>query len=78
MGRSTESIRMEVKRTAKRWEKAGRALKEDEKKYAERLAEMIEKHSSDVFYAFDDPLEASVFAVFVEMMKRLEKNDVDL
>jgi hypothetical protein len=77
MGRSTESIRMEVKRTAKRWERAGRALKDNEKKYAERLAEMIERHSSEIFYGFDDPLEASLFALFIELMKMMEKNDVD-
>jgi hypothetical protein len=67
---------MEVKKIAKRWEKAGRALKDDEKKYAERLAEMMERHSSEVFYGFDDPLEASLFALFIELMRMMEKNDV--
>ncbi|MBC7107675.1 MAG: hypothetical protein H5T41_02625 [Methanomassiliicoccales archaeon] len=76
MGRSTESIRMEAKRIAKRWERAGRALKDDEKKYAERLAGMMERHSSEIFYGFDDLLEASLFALFIELMKKMEKNDV--
>lgn len=30
---------------------------------------MAKKHSSEVLYAQDDPLEAAVFSVFVEMMK---------
>jgi len=30
---------------------------------------MVKKHSSESFYAFDDPLEAAVFSVLVEMMK---------
>jgi hypothetical protein len=33
------------------------------------LAEMVKKHSSEAFYAFDDPLEAAIFSVLVEMMK---------
>lgn len=78
MGRSTESIRMEVKRIARRWERAGKALKDDEKVYAGRLAEMMEKHSGEVFYGFDDPLEASIFALFIELMKKMERKDVDL
>lgn len=77
MGRSIESIRMEVRRIARRWERAGRALKPDEKICARRLAEMIEKHSSEVFYGFDDPLEASVFGVLIELIKKMEERNVD-
>ncbi len=33
------------------------------------VAEMAKKHSSEAFYALDDPLEAAVFSVLVEMMK---------
>ena len=29
---------------------------------------MVKKHSSEAFYAFDDPLEAAIFSVWVEMM----------
>ncbi|VVB64580.1 Uncharacterised protein [uncultured archaeon] len=32
---------------------------------------MVKMHSSEGFYAFDDPLEAAVFSVLVEMMKNL-------
>jgi hypothetical protein len=28
------------------------------------------RHSGEAFYALDDPLEAAVFSVMVEMMKR--------
>lgn len=34
---------------------------------------MVKKHSSEVFYAFDDPLEATIFSVLVELMKGLEE-----
>ena len=30
---------------------------------------MVKKHFSEAFYAFDDPLEAAVFSMLVEMMK---------
>ncbi len=29
------------------------------------------KHSSEAFYALDDPLEAAVFSVLAELMKEL-------
>ena len=38
----------------------------------EKVAEMARKHSSEAFYALDDPLEAAVFSVLVEIMKELD------
>ena len=74
MGRSFESVRMGVKEVSARWSKAGRALKKDDQVYATRLSEMAKKHSSEAFYAMDDPLEAAVFSVLVEMLKEMENN----
>jgi len=54
-----------------------RALKKEDQIYGQKLAEMVKKHSSEAFYAFDDPLEAAIFSVLVEMMKdraREERN----
>lgn len=73
MGRSFESVRMGVKEVSARWTKAGRALSKEDRVYAERLAEMAKKHSSEAFYALDDPLEAAVFSVLVEMVKMRDK-----
>ncbi len=36
---------------------------------------MAKKHSSEAFYALDDPLEAAVFSVLVEMLKEMDKAD---
>ena len=33
-------------------------LKKEDQIYGQKLAEMVKKHSSEAFYAFDDPLEA--------------------
>ena len=37
---------------------ASKALKKDDQIYGQKLAEMARKHSSEAFYALDDPLEA--------------------
>jgi hypothetical protein len=36
---------------------------------------MANKHSSEAFYALDDPLEAAVFSVLVEMLKKINRAD---
>jgi len=74
MGRSIESVRQGVNETARRWERAGRALRKEDRPYATRLAEMARAHTGEGFYAFDDPLEAAVFSVLLELVK---ERDVD-
>ena len=49
---------MGVKEVSARWAKASRALKKEDQVYGQKLAEMAKKHSSEAFYALDDPLEA--------------------
>jgi len=60
---------MGVKDVAARWLKASRALKKEDQIYGRKIAEMAKKHSSEAFYCLDDPLEAAVFSVLVEIMK---------
>jgi hypothetical protein len=73
MGRSFESVRMGVKEISARWIKASRVLKKEDQVYALELAEMAMKRSSEAFYALDDPLEAAVFSVLVEMMREMDE-----
>jgi hypothetical protein len=75
MGRSFESVRMGVKDVSVRWLKTSRALKKEDQVYGQKLAEIAKKHSSESFYALDDPLEAAVFSVLVEMLKEIDKAD---
>ena len=70
MGRSFESVRMGIKDVSARWLKASRALKKEDQVYGQKVAEMAKKHSSEAFYALDDPLEAAVFSVLVELIKK--------
>jgi len=68
---------MGVRELAERWLKARRALRREEQPYADRLVEMAKKHSSEGFYAFDDPLEAAVFSALIEILKEIDEKDVD-
>ena len=73
MGRSFESVRMGVQEVSARWARAGRAMKKEEQAYAKELANMAKEHSSEAFYALDDPLEAALFSVLIELLK--ERDD---
>jgi len=75
MGRSFESVRMGAKEVSARRLKASRALKKEDQINGQKLAEMAKMHSSEAFYAFDDPLEAAVFSVLVEIMKEMAEAD---
>lgn len=75
MGRSFESVRMSAKDVSARWLKTSRALKKKDQVYGQKLAEMAKKHSSEAFYALDDPLEATIFSVLVEMLKEMDTAD---
>ena len=74
-GRSFESVRMGVKDVSARWLKASKVLKKEDQVYGQKVAEMAKKHSSEAFYALDDPLEAAVLSVLVEMLKEMDKVD---
>jgi hypothetical protein len=75
MGRSFESVRMGVKDLSARWLKASKALKKEDQIYGQKVADMAKKHSSEAFYAQDDPLEAAVFSVQVEIAKGMDTFD---
>jgi len=77
MGRSFESVRMGVREVTERWVRVRRALKREDQVYADRLIEMAKRHSSEGFYAFDDPLEAAMFSALIEMLKEMDRRDVD-
>jgi hypothetical protein len=64
-------VRMGAKEVSIRWARAGRALKKEDQVYAQKLAEMAKKHSSEAFYALDDPLEAAIFSVLIELLKEM-------
>jgi len=61
-----------VKSIADRWARSTRALKKEDQQYGENLVKLAKMHSSEAFIACDDPLEAAVFSVLVEMIKRQE------
>ena len=66
----------DLQNTAERWFKARRALHAADRDYAEDLAGMIRSHAGDDMAMIKDPLEAAVFAVLIEMMKRMESGQL--
>ena len=70
MGRSFDRVRQGVKGPIDRWARAARALRKEDQPYGERLVTLAKKHSSEAFYGCDDPLEAVVFSVLVEMSRQ--------
>jgi hypothetical protein len=64
-----------VKSTADRWARSARALRKDDQPYGERLVALATMHASEAFYGCDDPLEAAVFSVLVEMLKKQEQQE---
>jgi hypothetical protein len=77
MGRSFGSVRMGVQEITGRWEQAARALPGARGEAALRVVLMARQHASEGFYAFDDPLEAALFSVFIEILKAREGEHVD-
>jgi hypothetical protein len=49
-----------------------RARRYQDRKYCERLVEFAKQHSSEAFVGCDDPLEAAIFSVFVELLNNQE------
>ena len=38
---------------------------------------MVKMHSSEAFYALDDPLEAAIFSVLIELLKETDRKAVE-
>jgi len=76
MGRSFESVRQGVNSIADRWSRSSRYLRKEDQKYAEKLAKLAKMHSGESFFGCDDALEAVVFSVLIEMIKRQENQEL--
>ena len=69
MGRIFLSQRLGVRATAERWRRVGRGLCDRDRGALDWLAGMATAHASEAFYALDDPLEAAVLGVLLELGK---------
>jgi hypothetical protein len=74
MGRSLISVRMGVKAIADRWLRVAGYAEEEDASSLRMLASMAKRHSSEAFYAFDDPLEAALYSVLIELLKEQERD----
>lgn len=73
MGRSFTSVRMGVNAIADRWMREAGYAGGDDASRLRMLATMAKRHSSEAFYAFDDPLEAAFYSVLIELLKEQER-----
>ena len=62
-----------MKAVAERWTRAARSMNAEDRKYALKIVDMAKRHSSEAFYALDDPLEAACLSVLVEILKEQEQ-----
>jgi hypothetical protein len=69
----TESLGIGMRNTAMRWHRVKRAMKLEDQAYAEQLSEMIARHEKERLAVFEDPLEAALFAVLIEMLKEIDR-----
>ncbi len=69
----TESLGIGMRNTATRWHRVKRAMKVEDQAYAEKLSEMIARHEKERFTVFEDPLEAALFAVLIELLKEIDR-----
>lgn len=70
MGRVFLSPRMGVRAASERWRRAGRSLRAGDRAALDRLAALAMVGASEGFYAFDEPLEASLVPVMAGLAAR--------
>ena len=70
MGRIFLSPRLSVRVTAERWRRLSRVNREPDRTAFGRLTGMAVAHSSEAFFALDDPLEAVLVSIFIEISRR--------
>jgi len=64
-----------VREIADRWTRGSQALVAEGQPYGYQLAAMLSRHENDTVVMFDDPLEAALFFVLIELVK--EKEDAN-
>lgn len=67
--KNLESLHPGAQQLSARWARAERAMRKEDGAWLRGLAAMAKKHSSEAFYALDDPLEAAVFSALIELLK---------
>jgi len=72
MGRTFGSVRQGVNDIADRWARSSKSLSTEDQKFGKKLAKLAKMHSSEAFIACNDPLEAAVFSVLIEIIKHQE------
>ena len=67
-----------MKKVVEHWKRGTRALRRHEQQYGELLVKLLERDHGPALKHFDDYLEAATFALFVGLMKELDRRDIEL
>ena len=62
-----------VREIADRWTRGSQALAAESQLYGYQLAAMLRRHENENVAMFDDPLEAALFFVLIELVKEKEE-----
>jgi hypothetical protein len=67
-----------VREIADRWTRGSQALVAESQPYGYHLAAMLRRHENDNVAMFDDPLEAALFFVLIELVKENETAKLEM
>ncbi|MDH7592927.1 MAG: hypothetical protein QHG99_01035 [Methanomicrobiales archaeon] len=57
----------------RRWQRVRRAMGVEDHVYVDRLVSMLKAHGEDRLDRIEDPLEAVVFALMIELLRELDR-----
>ncbi|MGD1003821.1 MAG: hypothetical protein ABR887_00160 [Methanoregulaceae archaeon] len=61
-----------LKKIADRWARGTYALRKDDQLYGHKLVELLRRNYSVNLVPFEDPLDAAIFVVLVDLLKEME------
>ena len=68
----------DMKKVIDHWKRGTRALRLPEQRHGEYLVHLLEHANGPALKHFDDYLEAATFALFIGLLRDLERRDVEI
>ncbi len=75
MGRNVPSLRQEIDALIERWEKYKKSMRAEDSHIMDSLIKDVKKHAGEASYALDDPLEAAILSILIEIKRKICEND---
>ncbi|MGC8584501.1 MAG: hypothetical protein ACP5L4_00020 [Thermoplasmata archaeon] len=71
MGRNISTMRQEINAIIERWQSFMKAMHAEDKQYMEKIIEKAKRHTAESSYSLEDPLEAVILSVLIEVEREL-------